>query len=68
MARDPISRLEDARDFLDAGRPDRARAALSGGFPATLAGESLFLLAEALRAQGFFRRAQAGYRAALKTL
>ncbi|OGR91446.1 MAG: hypothetical protein A2V88_06545 [Elusimicrobia bacterium RBG_16_66_12] len=68
MARDPITRLEAARDFLDAGRPDRARAALSGGFPAALAGEARFLRAESLRAQGFFRRAQADYRAALKAL
>lgn len=68
MARDPISRLEAAREFLDAGRPDRARAALSGGFPAALAGEALFLRAESLRAQGYFSRAQAEYRAALKTL
>ncbi|MEK7383747.1 MAG: tetratricopeptide repeat protein, partial [Elusimicrobiota bacterium] len=68
MARDPISRLEAARDFLDAGRPDRARAALSGGFPGALAGESRFLRAEALRTQGFFRRAQADYRAALTAL
>ena len=68
MARDPISRLEAARDLLDTGRPDRARAALSGSFPSTLAGESRFLRAEAFRAQGFFRRAQADYRAALKAL
>jgi len=68
VRRDPISRLEAVRDLLDAGRPDRARAALAGSFPSALAGEARFLRAEALRAQGFFRRAQADYRAALKAL
>src|SRR5437016_1479884 len=33
-----------------------------------LAGAALFLRSEALRAQGFFKRAQAGYRAALRML
>lgn len=68
MPRDPISRLESARGHLDAGRPDRACAALAGGFPPSLTGEKRFLRAEALRARGFFRRAQADYRAALKAL
>ncbi len=68
MSRDPIARLEAAREALDAGRPDRAERALSGAFPNGFAGEALFLRAEALRAQGFFRRAQAAYRAALKKL
>lgn len=66
MARDPITRLESARDFMDDGRPDRARAALSGSFPRAVVGEARFLRAESLRAQGFFCRAQSDYRAALK--
>ena len=68
MTRDPITRLEAARDFLDAGRPDRASSALAAGFPSALSGESRFLRAEAFRAQGFFRRAQSDYRGALKAL
>jgi tetratricopeptide (TPR) repeat protein len=68
MPKDAFDRLEAARDLLDAGRPDRAAGALSGAFPAVLRGERTFLLAEALRAQGFFVRAQAAYRDALKTL
>src|ERR1700733_616038 len=67
-ALDPFERLEAARDLLDAGRPDRASDALAAAFPAELAGESLFLRAEALRAQGYFSRAAAGYRAALAAL
>ena len=68
MVRNSIFRLEAAHDCLDEGRPDRARVALSGSFPGALAGEIRFLRAEALRAQGFFRRAQVDYRAALKAL
>jgi tetratricopeptide (TPR) repeat protein len=68
MPLDPFERLEAARDFMDAARPDRAEAALSTAFPKPLAGESLFLRAEALRAQGYFSRAANGYRAALAAL
>jgi tetratricopeptide (TPR) repeat protein len=68
MALDPFSRLESARELLDAGRPDRAAAALAAPFPPELAGESLFLRAEALRARGYFSRAAAGYRAAAAEL
>lgn len=68
MNRDPFSRLEAARAQLDSGSPDKAAAALSGAFPAVLRGEALLLRAEGLRAQGFFTRAQAGYRAALGAL
>ena len=52
MALDPFARLEAARDLLDAGRPDRAAVTLAAAFPSALAGESFFLRAEALRAQG----------------
>jgi tetratricopeptide (TPR) repeat protein len=68
MPLDPFERLEAARELLDGGRPDRAAAVLAAAFPAQLSGESLFLRAEALRAQGYFSRAQAGYRAALAAL
>ncbi|MFI5362257.1 MAG: tetratricopeptide repeat protein [Elusimicrobiota bacterium] len=68
MTRDPFSRLEAARALLESGRPDRAAAALGRAFPAPLRGERIFLLAEASRAQGYFRRAEAGYRAALSAL
>jgi tetratricopeptide (TPR) repeat protein len=68
MPRDPIGRLEAARDALDAGRPDRAERALGGPFPSPLAAEARLLRAEALRAQGYFRRAQAAYRDALRGL
>ena len=68
MPLDPFVRLENARDLLDAGRPDRACATLSSAFPRALRGESLFLRAEALRAQGYFRRAEAAYRASLDAL
>lgn len=68
MPRDPFARLDSARELLDAGRPDRAAAALGGAFPAALEGESAFVRAEALRAQGFFRAAQAAYNQALASL
>ncbi len=68
MTRDPFAPLETARDRLDAGRPDLALAALAARAPAATAGETAFLRAEALRAQGYFRRAQAAYREALRRL
>ncbi|MDE2489577.1 MAG: tetratricopeptide repeat protein, partial [Elusimicrobia bacterium] len=68
MPRDPFARLEAARALLDAGRPDRALDLLGGGFPAAAAGEAALLRGEALRGRGFFRRAQAAYRAALGRL
>ena len=68
MPSNPFERLEAVRELLDAGRPDRAAAALAAPFPAALAGEALFLRAEALRAQGYFSRAAAVYRAALSAL
>ena len=68
MPLDPFARLEAARDLLDAGRPDRAAALLAAALPRALMGECLFLRAEALRAQGYFSRAQSAYRAALGSL
>ncbi|HXT01546.1 MAG TPA: tetratricopeptide repeat protein [Elusimicrobiota bacterium] len=68
MPLDPFARLEAARELLDAGRPDRAAGLLAGSFPKPLAGERLFLTADALRAQGYFSRAQAAYRAALAAI
>jgi tetratricopeptide (TPR) repeat protein len=68
VPRDPFIRLDAARDLLNSGRPDRAAAALSGKFPAALLGESSFLRAESLRAQGYFRRAEKAYGAALSAL
>ncbi|MDX6768002.1 MAG: tetratricopeptide repeat protein, partial [Elusimicrobiota bacterium] len=63
--KDPFSRLEDARGLLADGRPDAARRLLSGRFPPLVAAERALLEGEALRGQGYFRRAQAAYRAAL---
>src|ERR1700751_4907038 len=68
MPLDPFARLDAAREHLDAGRPDRAGALLAGPFPKTLAGERALVAADALRVQGYFTRAQAGYRAALALL
>jgi tetratricopeptide (TPR) repeat protein len=66
MAQDPISRIESARIALDAGRPDRAARVLKAAFPVAVAGEAQFLLGEALRAQGYFKRAQAAYQSSLR--
>ena len=63
---DPFTRLEDARELLEGGRPDRARALLRGAFPRELAAESRLLRGEALRHQGYFGRSIVEYRAALK--
>ncbi len=63
---DPFSRLEAARDLIDAGRPDKAFAALKAAFPRALAPEASLARAEALRQQGFFGRAIKEYEAALK--
>jgi tetratricopeptide (TPR) repeat protein len=68
MPRDPFAALENARTLMEAGRPDRAVAALSGRVPPVVAGEAAYLRAEAFRAQGYFRRAQAAYRDALRRL
>jgi len=68
MAKDPFARLDAARSALDAGRPDRAADPLAGSFPAAVAGEAALLRAEALRAQGYFRRAIAAYRESLRLL
>lgn len=63
---DPFSRLEDARELCAVGRPDRARLLLRPSVPAPLEAERRLILGEALRGQGFFGRAGAEYRAALK--
>lgn len=65
---DPFSRLEAARELCAVGRPDRALALLKPVVPATLAAERLLLQGEALRGQGYFGRASAAYKAALKRL
>lgn len=67
-ALNPVSRLEAARVFLDEGRPDRAFARLDAPWPREFSAEASFLRGEALRAQGFFRRAQASYGRALQGL
>ncbi len=64
----PFDRLDSARRSLDRGRPDWSLALLVGTFPVPIQGEALLLRAEALRAQGFFRRAIAAYRDALARL
>lgn len=63
---DPITRLERARELLDAGRPDAAAKLLDASFPEALAGEKALLRGDAFRDQGFFRRAQDCYRRSLK--
>ena len=63
---DPYSRLESARELCASGRPDRALALLKAAVPPSLEAERLLLLGEALRGQGYFGRAGAAYRAALK--
>ena len=65
MLRDPFSRLEAAREQCAVGRPDRALALLSAPVPAFLSAQRDYLRGEALRGQGYFRLAQAAYRAAL---
>lgn len=63
---DPYTRLESARELCAVGRPDRALALLKFAVPASLEAERLLTLGEALRGQGYFGRAGAAYRAALK--
>jgi len=63
---DPFSRLESARELCASGRPDRALSLLKASVPAALEAERLLLLGEALRGQGYFVRAAAAYRSALK--
>ena len=65
MATHPVFRLEKARDLIAEGRPDLALRFLKDAVPAPLAAEREFLRAEALRGQGFFKRAWAAYRDAL---
>lgn len=62
---DPFSRLDAARELCSAGRPDRAQVLLAAPVPATLSVLRDYLRGEALRGQGYFRRAGAAYRAAL---
>lgn len=59
--------LEDARDLIDSGRPDRAARLLRRPVPHLLRAERDFLLAEALRAQGFFAAAERLYRGVLSS-
>ena len=66
MLHDPFSRLEAARELCAVGRPDRALALLKTSVPAALEAECRLIEAEALRGQGYFRRAGAAYHAALK--
>lgn len=63
---DPFSRLEAARELCAAGRPDRALALLKAPVPASLEAERRLIRGEALRGQGYFGRAGAAYRDALK--
>jgi tetratricopeptide (TPR) repeat protein len=63
---DPFTRLENARDLIDAGRPDKAVALLRAAFPRALAAEAALARAEALRQQGYFGKAMKDYEAALK--
>ncbi|MEK7234360.1 MAG: tetratricopeptide repeat protein, partial [Elusimicrobiota bacterium] len=65
---DHFTRLEVARELSFVGRPDRARALLKASVPAALEGERQLILGESFRGQGYFVRAGAAYRAALKLL
>lgn len=63
---DPFSRLEAARELCASGRPDKALALLKASVPVALEAERRLILGEALRGQGYFGRAGAAYREALK--
>lgn len=65
MSLDGISRLEQAKEALESGRPARGLALLKAPLPAPFLAERDFLTAECLRAQGFFDRAAALYRKVL---
>jgi len=60
---DPLALLEEARESFEAGAPSRSLALLPGSrvLPRLLRPERDLLEAEALRAMGFFRRAEALY-------
>lgn len=58
--------LERSRDLLDEGRPEQALRLLRPAFPVLLRPEQKLLRAEALRAQGYFDRADVLYRALLR--
>lgn len=54
---DGVSRLEAAKEELEAGRPAKGLALLRRSVPSAFGCERDFLIAECLRAQGFFERA-----------
>jgi tetratricopeptide (TPR) repeat protein len=59
--------LERARDLIEEGRPQLAAALLRRPAPALFRVERDFLMAEALRAQGFFSKAEVLYRGVLRS-
>ena len=59
--------LEIARELIDSGRPDAAARLLRRRVPPVLRVERDFLMAEALRSQGFFAAGEALYRKVLRT-
>jgi tetratricopeptide (TPR) repeat protein len=61
----PFDRLDRARDLLEAGRWAKAQRLLQAPVPTALMSERDFLLAEALRLQGFFRKARPLYESAV---
>ncbi|HAM36811.1 MAG TPA: hypothetical protein DEB40_13545 [Elusimicrobia bacterium] len=61
-----VLRLEQAKDFMDQGRPGDALPLLRRPVPEMFAPERDFLLAEALRAQGFLSQAVETYRRLLR--
>jgi len=63
---DSVSRLEAAKEELEAGRPARGLALLRRSVPSAFAGERDFLIAECLRGQGFFERAARVYEKCLQ--
>src|SRR5437762_85103 len=62
MPSSPIARLERARESFDRGRFLEAIRLLKNPVPPLLALEREFLIAECLRAQGYFTRAARRYR------
>ncbi len=66
MSRDLFSQLEAARELCAVGRHDHALRALRAAAPGGLSAEYRLIEGEALRGQGYFRRAAVAYRAALK--
>ncbi|MDE2038504.1 MAG: tetratricopeptide repeat protein [Elusimicrobia bacterium] len=58
-------RLEQAQRLMEEGRPAAALRLLAGRWPGALSTEAAFLRAEALRGQGYFRRAAQLYQALL---